>query len=49
MTLQRRREKSPLAIESIDDRYCRSPRAVMLEQGMTPEQWADLVCTHIGQ
>jgi hypothetical protein len=29
MTLQRRRGKSPLAIESIDDRYCRSPRGVM--------------------
>jgi hypothetical protein len=29
MTLQRWRGKSPLAIESIDDRYCRSPRGVM--------------------
>jgi hypothetical protein len=26
VALQRRRGKSPLAIESIDDRYCRSPR-----------------------
>jgi hypothetical protein len=29
MTLQRRRGKSPLAIESIDDRYCHSPCGVM--------------------
>src|SRR5215510_13649133 len=29
MIVQRRREKSPLAIESIDDRYRRSPRAVL--------------------
>jgi hypothetical protein len=30
MTLRGRRGKSPLAIESIDDRYCRAPRGVML-------------------
>jgi hypothetical protein len=34
MTLQRLRGKSPLAIESIDDRYCRSPCGVMLLRGM---------------
>jgi hypothetical protein len=29
VTFQRWRGKSPLAIESIDDRYCRSPRRMM--------------------
>jgi hypothetical protein len=29
MILQCRRGKSPLAIESIDDRYCRTPRGVI--------------------
>jgi hypothetical protein len=29
VTLQRRQGKSPLAIESIDDCYCRLPRGVM--------------------
>jgi hypothetical protein len=28
LTLQRRRGKSPLAMESINDRYCRSLRGV---------------------
>jgi hypothetical protein len=32
MTLQRWRGKFPLAIESIDDRYCRSSRGVMPER-----------------
>jgi hypothetical protein len=39
MTLQRRRGKSPLAIESIDDRYCRSPRGVMPLRGMPRAAW----------
>jgi hypothetical protein len=34
MALQRRQEKSPLAIESIDDRYGRSPCVVMPLRGM---------------
>jgi hypothetical protein len=35
MTLRRRRGKSPLAMESINGRYCRSARGVMCERGIS--------------
>jgi hypothetical protein len=35
VALQRRRGKSPLAIESIDDRYCRSPRGDAVARNAT--------------
>jgi len=41
VTLQRRRGKSPFAIESIDDRYCRSPRGVLPQRGKTRAVWRE--------
>jgi hypothetical protein len=35
MTLQRWRVKSPLAMESINDRYCRPPRGAMAKNEVT--------------
>src|SRR5262245_50520430 len=45
MTLQRRRGKSPLAIESIDDRYCHLPRGAVARNAEHGD--ADLNTAHL--